>query len=493
MKTLNLTPLPSLMEANRSIGYSFNSAIADIIDNSIDAKASEVQILAKVHPAPFIAILDNGFGMTLDELQEAMRYGGKRFSFSDRENTSLGRFGLGLKTASLSQCTNLTVLSKKQGKISGAIWDLNLVVSTQEWNLCILEDEDIKNLNPEFLNLINLNETGTLVIWNNLDRVCSSLNNSERQQAEFFDKIEELKKHLSLVFHRYLSGDKDIKHLNIKINNFPLKPIDPFFTEKSTQLTDCEFTKFHDEYVEATPYMLPSANRLTQEEIEKLGGDKGLRASQGFYIYRNKRLIVWGSWFRVVKQLETSKNIRIKVDISNALDEYWELDIKKSSAMPPPLIKERLRKMVETLQLKAKRNIEASSRKNLNDDSNYIFMWQKKTSEDKSIKYVINKAHPLIKDLFSDPSVALKLNLIFKKIEKDLPCSDIYLENVGDRKITNDNEEFTFEEVREEISVFIKEKKTLEQKQAYFKKLIETPEFSKYAEALQKLFDENQL
>ena len=157
-----------LMTAIRSIGYTFESALADIIDNSISSGASNIHInFSSISPA-YISILDDGCGMNLDELRQAMKYGSKDVR-EKREKEDLGRFGLGLKTASLSQCKRLTVISKKDGHIYGARWDLDIIQNKQAWVLEVLSETEVEEAYPRstFIPLRDLQtyETGTIVLW----------------------------------------------------------------------------------------------------------------------------------------------------------------------------------------------------------------------------------------------------------------------------------------------------------------------------------------
>ena len=202
MKTISLPPhAPTLMESTRAIGYSIESAIADI--------------------------LDNGVGMTKEDLIVAMQYG-SRSPLDTRSENDLGRYGLGMKTASLSQCRILTVLTKKGGVLSGAQWNLNHIRETQEWSLLLLGEAEAKNL-PSFSKLNNY-EHGTLVIWQDLDKF--GIGESDIAEA-FTRKMGLIRDHLSLVFHRYLSGEPGLKKLDIKMNEESVVPQDPFLIKKA--------------------------------------------------------------------------------------------------------------------------------------------------------------------------------------------------------------------------------------------------------------------
>ena len=139
MKEISSPPAASaLMESTRCIGYSFESAMADIIDNSISANAGNIWITSIPDEDPYVSILDDGEGLSSTELQEAMRYGSD--PGAERSSDDLGRFGLGMKMASLSQCRVLTVISKIGNDFSSCRWDLDRVNETNQWTLQILEN-----------------------------------------------------------------------------------------------------------------------------------------------------------------------------------------------------------------------------------------------------------------------------------------------------------------------------------------------------------------
>lgn len=146
MKTRDIPPFaPVLMESTRAIGYNLETAVADIVDNSLSANSSLVDVFFTPYESPYIAILDNGNGMTDDEIDDAMRYGSQS-SLNDRRSGDLGRFGLGMKTSSLSQCRCLTVVSKQKDCISGRRWDIDEVIQSNSWSLLILETEDYETV-----------------------------------------------------------------------------------------------------------------------------------------------------------------------------------------------------------------------------------------------------------------------------------------------------------------------------------------------------------
>ena len=223
MKSVELPPYaPTLIESTRAIGYSLEAAIADIIDNSIAAGASNVDLFFFPIDEEYVAVLDNGRGMDENELTFAMQYGSKN-PLEERSKEDLGRFGLGLKTASLSQCRVLTVVTKVDDLLLARRWDIDYVSKTGKWSLLILDDNEIQKM-PNIEQLIKY-KTGTLVIWQKLDRLKKGEINFEQELGRKIDNVSE---HLSLVYHRYLSGETGIRKLTIKINNMEIVPVDPF-------------------------------------------------------------------------------------------------------------------------------------------------------------------------------------------------------------------------------------------------------------------------
>lgn len=236
MNDITLEPrAEALIASLRSIGYSLNTAVADIIDNSISAQADKIKVFVQQqeNEEPILAIIDNGSGLNKNELIEAMRLG-SRSPENKREKTDLGRFGLGLKTASFSQCRKLTVVSAVSGLLNAACWDIDEVKCTNAWSLQILQEDDCRKL-PFFE---HLSSTGTMVLWQHIDRI------GAKKQKAFNDEIKKLRNHLALTFHRYIDG-RDAPKIAIYVNNNPLPKIDPFLTDDKypTQVLDREVVR----------------------------------------------------------------------------------------------------------------------------------------------------------------------------------------------------------------------------------------------------------
>lgn len=442
MKTKNLPPYaPTLIESTRAIGYSLEAAVADIIDNSIAANAKNVDIYFFPIDSAYIAILDNGKGMTEEEIDVAMQYGSKNPT-EERDKKDLGRFGLGLKTGSLSQCRCLTVISKQGDNLEGRQWDIDHVTEVGDWSLNVLDEEDIQQI-PQFDELIKY-ESGTLVVWQKLDRLKAGEINFELSLGR---KIDRVRDHLSLVYHRYLAGESGITKLKLSINGEKIKGIDPFLTEKSIQAMDDETLVIQGNKILVRPYILPHISKLTSDEIKMLGGKDGLRKQQGFYVYRNKRLLVWGTWFRMMRQGDLSKLARIRVDIPNTLDDLWTLDIKKSSALPPAEVRRNLEIIINQIAERSKRTWTFRGKKEISDTETHV--WNRMKNKQGGFYYEVNREHPLVQQMIKAyPDIEVSLNALLQQIEMGLPLNQLYVDLNNDEQITNDNEQSDVEIVK---------------------------------------------
>lgn len=438
----SLPSAPILIESIRSIGYSFETAIADLIDNSISAKATRIDILSIPNEEPYIIIFDNGSGMNKVELEEAMRLGSKNPN-EVREENDLGRFGLGLKSASLSQCRNLTVVSKKDGKLSAFSWNLDYVIERNSWSILEYSEEEIMKL--ENIELFKDVETGTYVLLKKFDKIQASTLEINKTITE---KMSSTIDHLALVFHRYLDDG-----VEIYVNNRKIESIDPFLTKnKATQAKRTQEIKIGESIIKVKPYILPHYNKLSEDDLKKVGGKEDLRKNQGFYIYRNKRLIIWGTWFRLSRQDELSKLARVMVEIPNSLDDVWGIDIKKSTANIPDIIKKNLYSCIEESVFTSKEVYRYRGRKE-NNSEKYNYVWDRIKTRD-GYEYRINRDLPQIQLLSKnfDKDVLIEFERLLKNIEKSFPTNTVYLD-VADGKLKNDSE-MSAEEIDELIMAF---------------------------------------
>ena len=409
---------PILVESTRSVGYSFEAAVADIIDNSISKQAKNIYIYCGSNAPQYLAVIDDGMGMSKDGLINAMKYG-SRSSMEERDSDDLGRFGLGLKMASLSQCRKLTVISSQNGRISGACWDLDHIIKTENWSLLILDDGEInKTIYIDKLKHLN---SGTIVLWENFDRIAEETINSNKV---FNNNMLRTRGHIALVFHRYLS-DKDA--ISIYLNNDKIEPMDPFFTNyPATQQLEEEIRTIAGNIIKIRPYILPYISKLSKKDRELVNGYDGVKLNQGFYVYRNRRLIIWGTWFRMTKRHELKQLTRIKVDIPNTMDSLWEIDIKKSTASIPEVIKKELRIILDKAVLKSEKVYTYRGRITGNDDLEHV--WNIVAERDNKIGYYINRENILYKKIVQslEEDTCKIFEIFLKQIEALFPYQDVY-------------------------------------------------------------------
>lgn len=431
---------PILVESTRSIGYSFESALADIIDNSLGKSADEINVLFSSKEPQFVAVIDNGVGMTEDELESAMRYG-SRSSLDVRDKDDLGRFGLGLKTASLSQCRKLTVITKKDGSYNAACWDLDYIIEKKDWSLICYTDAEVRNM--PFADQIAEYDSGTIVIWQEFDRI---IDGAANPQKVFHKKIERARSHVSLVFHRFMDSENIGTRVKIYFNHAPVEPIDPFLiTNPATQPLTEQTLRIDGSVIKVKPYILPYASKVSAKDKKKLGELCDLRSSQGFYIYRNRRLIIWGTWFRLIKAQELNKLARIRVDIPNTLDSIWEIDIKKSTASLPDVIKRNLIAVVENSIGRSEKVYKYRGRSTSKDNLQHV--WETVDNRGK-FQYQINRELPIYKMLEDslDERALGYLDSFIKTLEDAFPYGDVYYRLAKDENAV-DQTGMKFEEV----------------------------------------------
>lgn len=421
----------TLMGSLRSMGYSFESAVADVIDNSISAHAQNIRILFPSTPLDELAIgiLDDGDGMKGDVLFEAMRYGSLSAE-KERSEDDLGRFGMGMKSASLSQCRCLTVISFDGETLNGFKWDYNHILMTQDWMIQELEKNEIDEL--PYIERLKKQDKGTLVLWQDFDVISNS--SGGQVYSTLVELRSTLENTLALIYHRYLTGS-GMQHLHIYINELGIKPQDPFLeqhpktTVKKEIELDIKDSNGIERIIKIRPFILPFATELKEKDKQLIGGIENLRAKQGFYVYRNKRLIIWGIWFGMKQRSELTKNTRIRVDIPNTLDDIWSIDIKKQQASIPKQILQRLKKAVdEALDFSVRQQTYRGRTEKVNDKIDYI--WDRKRGRNNTFFYLINRESNLfkfIREKMTEEDYNY-LEILLTEIEKNLPIQQLYID-----------------------------------------------------------------
>lgn len=328
-----LPPDPNrIMEGLRDTGYSFNTAVADIVDNSIAAGADRIDIGIDMNPMGDVKIYiaDNGCGMNENGLENAMRYGSKQ-----REDlSSLGKFGLGLKTASTAFCRSLSVISRttEDPVLRKVQWDLDHIAVENKWylkKLPVTEDEQ------EILEATAGNGSGTLVVWDKIDRLLKAYNNKGSAKNALKRRTDELKFHLAMVYQRFLdSADSRERNIRIFLNGTEVEAWDPFCaSEEDTELLanetiDVELPDGNVSTFTLKAFMLPRRDSFStpaSREAARLGNDY-----QGFYIYRENRLIHSGDWLGMFAREPHFTLLRVEFSFDHTLDSVFNVDIKKS-------------------------------------------------------------------------------------------------------------------------------------------------------------------
>lgn len=461
-------PARSRVQGLRCIGYNFSTAIADIIDNSISANARLISVFYNPNCAePYLTILDDGCGRDESELDNARTLGSDRENKPDSE-TELGRFGLGLKSASFSQCTKLTVVSKKNGTIHARRYDLDKILTENKWVLEILDDSEREFL-PEFEKLKE-QPSGTLVIWQSFDKLKES---SSDFKKSFLNACCQAREHVEWVFHRFYG------QVSITFNGKPMEKRDPFLIESCprTQKGRTQNIVVDGQTITVTPFVLPYANKLTAEERALLGNPKSINDQQGFYIYRNKRLIISGGWLRRSIRSELSKLARVRVDVPSTLDSVWMLDVKKSSASIPDKVKSELQRAVQDSVIKSTREVSYKGKKEAESECPF---WLRLTDEyQNKVTYVLNReSNPVYSALILqlDEKQKRLLTVYLNDIEASFPKQSLILDNANSNDIVNPHEEDDEEKM---ISELVELSSLTENKRKFIEKLLLSPCYSK--------------
>lgn len=415
----------SLAESLRAFSYQLPTAVADLIDNSITAKARHVWV--DFHwdgPESVLCVTDDGEGMDEETLRKAMR-AGSQSPTATRQPHDLGRFGLGLKTASFSQCRRLTVRSLRRNDDATRCWDLDHVVSVNEWQLLKQADAAAE---PHFKRLSTL-ASGTAVLWQKLDRLTAGQRtDDDRHHQLFLERAKSVREHLSMVFHDLMSG-RDA--LTIFLNGRAIEAWDPYLLgQPATQALPQTRLKLRGSIIEVSPVVLPHHSRVARAVHEAAAGPKGWNAHQGFYVYRNRRLLVPGDWlgFGWAKD-EHYKLARIRVDMPNNLDHDWGIDVTKSRALPPPLLRDELRRIGDATRSIAKRVFSyRGAMLAPRAEQERVLLWQPKAKHGK-IFYRLNREHPLLKAATSTATNRAALNAVFRLIEETVPVPHITIQN----------------------------------------------------------------
>jgi len=424
MTSLEIQPHPSaIIQSLRSVGYTPATALADLVDNSISAGASAIQIRVSpndgIRKEGFVAVEDNGRGMVRPALLEAMRWGGQGPTQARAKN-DLGRFGLGMKTASFSLGRTLSVATRSmpKGELSVLRWDLDEVAKTERWSPTEGLDSNGARIFHQTCLASDETRCGTVIIISGLDRlnVKSAMpSHASSNEAALFQAISS---HLGMVFHHFIANG-----VTIRLGSSNVRTWSPI---AGGSLRDSET---FGNGVQIASYVMPHHSKLTTDEFDAMGGPLGWQRHQGFLIYRAGRLIVPGGWLRLFRAEESCKLARIAIHLSNDLDETWGLNVMKSTVIPPSWIVADLKRIGDATRRQAKEVYNfRGEREAPGVDAGPLLtpraFWTKSSSGDE-VRFRINRAHPVVQTLMLSISDTRHGQAFLTAFERLLPLDAI--------------------------------------------------------------------
>ena len=483
-----------LMSSLRSVGYKTETAIADILDNSISAHASEIHIdFSWDEQKSTVAIYDDGDGMDKESLILSMKIGSSDPALK-RDVKDLGRFGMGLKTAAFSIGKRLRVITKQGDVFSTACWDLDYIADSKDgkWNL-LVDDINIEQFLVQYPKF-NFFEDGTLVLIENLDRLID-VTNLSKSKSNFYKVVEKVRNHISLIFHRFIEEDG----LNVFFKDDLVKAWNPFLLKNSATQELSEEEYFDGtKYVIVQPFVLPHKTKFSsEEEFNNAAGPKGWNAHQGIYVYRNRRLIVYGTWFDFLRKEPAFNLARIRLDMSANDDYDWKIDIKKSIATPPLYMRDILERVITVCTLQSAKVYNSRGAYSKNPGSQQLsYVWEQRKNRLGTYMFYLNKKHPMLNKVFQQLGCNGKADLkaYLALVEGYAPSvqSGMMAYLSGGNKLTNDVNDSTkqadIKEAKDYINKFFEngfEKEEVENI------ILGMPNYRYIEEELKKVFEED--
>ena len=481
-----------LLVALRSVGYTNETAIADILDNSISGAATEIELYFDWDNRRII-IADNGFGMDYQELMDAMEIGSADPN-EMRPSEDLGRFGLGMKTASFSMAKKLLVISKKNSTISNAEWNLNTVASEDNWEISEYDESEISMILESIDTYTQYNnwKQGTLIIISELDRLIDETN-IEKSKKNFYKMIRNIKSHIAITFHRFMEEDA----LKISVNGNKLEAWNPFWIKSpaTMELAREELFDGKNEVV-VEPYILPHKSKYnSEEEFKEAAGVKDWRGHQGFYVYRNRRLLVYGTWFGKFKKEPAYNLARIKLDMSADSDFEWDIDIKKSKATLPVAIEEQITQIAylaieKSVAVYNSRGV--YNRKNTSNNTSLKYVWEQRKNISGNYMFYLNKKHPMLLKILSgmDENAQKELKTYLSLVESYSPTM---LSGVMDKEtdfvVSDEDKKREILNIQEKIRIY----RMLQYDDVeIYDTLYDSPEYLYLREDLKKIIEETE-
>ena len=455
---MNLSPSGFLFTI-RELGYSVEESIADLVDNSISKNANNITFrvyASSNNSVKYISIMDDGDGMSENELTHRAMQWGPEFD-KIRKKNDLGRFGFGLKAASLAHCEVLTVITKKNGTISHRKVDADHIFETDKLET---SKELTSDMNEHISRLDNL-ESGTIVIWEKLDRLLDSQTLSVRSaHLPIVNIRKRTEKHLAMIFSEMM--DNINIHINTVINDInKIEPWDPFLKDhKETEIFPETKIDYKGSMVSIKPYILPSKQTLMNESkslYKEAGGVTGdWKDRQGFYIYRKNRLIVPGDWLEIgntpLQKAEKYNRLRIKINYDGEFDEDWKINLMKNRIRVPLLIKNKLNAIFKNLENEL-RKMNYSKKPIINKEGELTPWTFIDNYGSKSIK--IDRNNPNIKNIINEKNKDT-VEKTLKLLEKKFPIEDIFYSTTS----SDENNNFDSKQLQETIKIALEMKNT---------------------------------
>ncbi|MFJ2098367.1 ATP-binding protein [Streptomyces anulatus] len=351
-KTIQVVPRARrTLTSLRNLGYDLRHAVADIVDNSVSADATDVHVTVHFDGArSWLRILDNGRGMNAETLTEAFRYGSER----DYGRTELGRFGFGLKSASTSQCRRVTVVSRAEtpgAELEARQLDLDHIDRVNDWQIFDLAPDEL----PEPARCLLDDASGTVVLWEGLDRLLQYQDPFGGWAKKLLmSHAGDVDEHLGMVFHRFLTGEvANRESLRITVNGTSVEAWDPFCraepSAEALQEEDIEVSSSEGNgIVHLRPFVLPNQNHFSSQAAwRRASGPRSWNRQQGFYIYRADRLIQSGGWCRLRAVEEHVKLARVSLEFFPELDSAFGVNVAKASVTLPAELRKELAPLVK--------------------------------------------------------------------------------------------------------------------------------------------------
>lgn len=411
-----LNPNPcSTIKALMCMGYDFKSAIADIIDNSIDANSTEIVITPVWNEGdPYVLIRDNGTGMSKEELSVAMSLGANATTIK-RSEMALGKFGYGLKSASFSQCKKLTVISRQADSLYQLSWDIDEVERRNEW--VVFDKRTSKAIEHARQELC---KTGTVVVWEGMYRLLDDLNDLPEQEEYFYAKIEELSHHLEVTYHKFL----DEGLISIKVGCSELKGWNPFkYAIKKYPTEQIQYPGGGK--VQISAFLLKHHSNLLPEQLKELEGTNWVK-NQGIYVYRNKRLIDQLQWLGYKEPSKNLNYVRIEVTINSDFDEQVNLDVKKMNVTLPNKVEKELKSIIDNSLNDMKKIYYSKTKEAARQIKEIQYVWGSKHRSDGVSVFHINVEHPIIQRFIEKYHIhKSEITGVLNLIEKTFPYAEV--------------------------------------------------------------------